>query len=90
MLNWKRKKPSAQALLERSTEGWDWQEAGRIPFRVAGRRLELAIPRDLLGLTGEKLTLEFKWVDNMQNPGDIMDFYQYGDVAPPGRFNYVY
>mgnify|MGYP006864374383 FL=1 len=28
----------------------------------------------------------FKWSDNMQTDGDIMDFYSYGDVAPGGRF----
>ena len=26
----------------------------------------------------------------MQNEGDIMDFYVNGDVAPGGRFNFVY
>jgi hypothetical protein len=39
---------------------------------------------------GQRLNLDFKWVDNLQRPGDIMDFYASGDVAPPGRFNYRY
>jgi hypothetical protein len=26
----------------------------------------------------------------MQHDGDIMDFYQYGDAAPLGRFCWVY
>ena len=25
---------------------------------------------------------DFKWADNLQHPGDIMDFYISGDVAP--------
>ena len=36
------------------------------------------------------LSLPFKWVDNPQAPGDIMDFYLSGDVAPEGRFLYRY
>lgn len=28
----------------------------------------------------------FKWSDNMQEDGNIMDFYVNGDVAPGGRF----
>jgi hypothetical protein len=31
-----------------------------------------------------------KWADNLQHEGDVMDFYQSGDAAPSGRFNYVY
>jgi hypothetical protein len=28
--------------------------------------------------------------DNQQSPGDAMDFYLSGDVAPEGWFNYRY
>jgi hypothetical protein len=41
-------------------------------------------------LNGSEVDIEFKWSDNMQSEGDIMDFYINGDVAPGGRFNYVY
>jgi hypothetical protein len=34
--------------------------------------------------------IDFKWADNLQHPGDVMDFYKSGDVAPAGRFNYRY
>jgi hypothetical protein len=36
------------------------------------------------------VNIEFKWNDNMQDDGNIMDFYVNGDTAPGGRFNYVY
>ena len=52
--------------------------------------LELTIPKAYLRLNDEPFNFEFKWVDNMQNEGDVMDFYSSGDVAPSGRFNYVY
>ena len=47
------------------------------------------IPRAALGMHG-KLDFEFKWVDNMQDEGNVMDFYISGDAAPGGRFNYVF
>lgn len=28
--------------------------------------------------------------DNMQTDGDVLDFYQNGDVAPGGRFMFVF
>ena len=44
-----------------------------------------------LGLAGApKTALDFKWADNLQRLGDVMDFYLSGDVAPEGRFNYRY
>lgn len=68
---------------------WIWHTVGQGLMRAEGRRLMLRIPRSLLGLQGE-LDFEFKWCDNMQDEGNIMDFYVNGDVAPGGRFNYVY
>ena len=44
----------------------------------------------MLGLNGDTFTINFKWSDNMQTDGDIMDFYNNGDVAPLGRFKYQY
>jgi len=50
------------------------------------------VPLKALGLDrpGEPLRFEFKWVDHLQNDGDVMDFYQFGDVAPEGRLNFLY
>ena len=61
----------------------------KVKFFAKGNRLVIRIPRAVLGI-GEKVDFEFKWNDNMQKEGDIMDFYVSGDTAPGGRFNYVY
>ncbi|HEX2974126.1 MAG TPA: hypothetical protein VHP11_17465, partial [Tepidisphaeraceae bacterium] len=78
--------------LEKNTGGWQWEKVARVTYRVQGDQLQLAIPRSALSLpqgqTG--LSLDFKWVDHAQHPGDIMDFYQSGDAAPEGRFMYRY
>ncbi len=67
--------------------GGNWKRIGKVRYAVKGTRLEVAIPRKLLGLDPKQpLDLSFKWADNMQKPGDIMDFYLSGDVAPLGRF----
>ena len=78
--------------LERNLGGWNWQKVMPVDLRVTGNELQLAVPRSALGLkTGEtKTDLDFKWADNLQRPGDVMDFYVSGDVAPFGRFNYRY
>lgn len=45
----------------------------------------------MLGLSGSKMPeFNFKWTDNTQNDGDIMDFYLNGDVAPGGRFKFAF
>ena len=36
------------------------------------------------------MSFDFKWADNLQRPGDVMDFYLSGDAAPAGRFFYRY
>jgi hypothetical protein len=57
-----------------------------------GNELQLAIPRAALGLKpGETQTaIDFKRADNLRAPGDVMDFYTSGSVAPPARLNFRY
>lgn len=45
-------------------------------------RMEIRIPRSLLGEFGKSLNIEFKWSDNMQEEGNIMDFYVNGLMRP--------
>ena len=79
-----------KAFLERNVQGiWMWEEAAKVKLFVRDNRLWVRIPRAVLGI-GPRVDIEFKWNDNMQREGDIMDFYVSGDTAPPGRFNYVY
>ncbi|MCS6777989.1 MAG: hypothetical protein RMJ43_10270 [Chloroherpetonaceae bacterium] len=78
--------------LERSIGGWQWERVAPVRYRAEGREMHLAIPRAALGLPeGRKhVRIDFKWIDNAQRPGDIMDCYVSGDAAPPGRFRYRY
>ena len=78
--------------LEKCRGGWHWQKVAIVDYRVAGDEMHLAVPRSALGLAQGKarLAIDFKWADNVQAPGDVMDFYLSGDVAPEGRFMYRY
>ncbi len=83
---------TGESWLEKNTGGWNWERVSPVSLRVEGNELQLAIPRAALGLPrrGTKTAFDFKWADNLQRPGEIMDFYLSGDVAPEGRFNYRY
>ena len=58
--------------------------------RVEGRQFHVAAPRRLLGLQPGDFAMEFKWIDNAQTPGDILNAYIDGAAAPDGRFRYRY
>lgn len=82
-------------VLERSLGGWNWETVGEVSYAVNGKVLQVAIPRTMLDLPDGAFTLRFKWSDNSlaENENgevDILDFYQYGDTAPGGRFQYRY
>ncbi|MDP4276074.1 MAG: T9SS type A sorting domain-containing protein [Bacteroidota bacterium] len=86
-----RMNPEDSAIVEKSTTSWNWQKSGSADYVINGKTLVIKVKRSLLGLTGSApINFEFKWSDNMQEDGNIMDFYVNGDVAPGGRFNYVY
>lgn len=69
---------------------WAWSEIGEVPRRARGARLAVAVPREKIRGLANKVDLRFKWSDNMQAEGDVLDFYENGDAAPDGRFAYRY
>ncbi|MHB1462800.1 MAG: glycoside hydrolase family 71/99 protein [Armatimonadota bacterium] len=81
---------TGEMWLEKSTGGWNWQRVQKLDYSLQGMRLMLAVPKQALGLTASGFTVDFKWADNLQKPGEVLDFYVSGDVAPIARFNYRY
>lgn len=78
-------------IVESSQAGWYWNQIGEVPYQVSGNELHLAVPRSMLGAHAHgQLNIQFKWYDNMQVDGDVMDLYVNGDTAPYGRFSFVY
>jgi len=67
-----------------------WVDVQKAVYAVNGNKLMITIPLKYLKPENGKLNLEFKWSDNMQDDNDPLDWYVNGDVAPGGRFNYVY
>ncbi len=87
----------SDAVIEKSTGGWNFEQVGTAKFSVKGKRLQIAVPRNALELTDStRLSFNFKWADNTldkdtkKDSGDILDFYLYGDVAPGGRFMFAF
>ncbi len=77
--------------IEKSTGGWNFIETGTASYNVNGNIMQLSVPRSALGISAdEEVHFNFKLSDNMQTDGDIMDFYQNGDVAPGGRFMFAF
>ena len=83
--------PGAQgAVLEKNNGGRNWLKASGVRYKVEGNQMHLAIPRKALGLTGDPLTFDFKWLDNIPLPEDLTEFFITGDTAPSGRFRFRY
>ena len=85
-------KSATRTVLEKHRDAWHWQSMAEIDYRVSDRKLHLALPRRALGLSADDgpVQLDFKWIDNWQRCGDVMDMYLSGDTAPEGRFKYRY
>ncbi|MCR5150912.1 MAG: hypothetical protein K6B52_06775 [Clostridiales bacterium] len=75
--------------VEKSTGGWNFEKTGEAQYTVIGNEMTVTVPVSALGLS-ENVHFNFKLSDNMQTDGDVMDFYKNGDVAPGGRFMFVY
>ena len=72
-----------KAIVERNIAGrWEWEPVAQTRFAVDYNKLELEIRRNILNLCGQDIDIEFKWNDNIQENGNIMDFYENGDTVP--------
>ncbi len=78
-----------QVIIEKSSGGWNFEETGTGEYNINKNVMYLQIPRQALGLQNEVI-FNFKLSDNMQTDGDILDFYLSGDVAPGGRFMFMF
>jgi len=80
-----------KAVLEkwngREITDWKFEKVADVDYTYSGNEMMIIVPKALLGL-GDVVDIEFKWNDNMQQQGDIMDFYVNGDTAPIGRYAY--
>jgi hypothetical protein len=85
-----RVKDANTSVLESTKNGWNWEPAGEVHFKVQGNELMISIPRASIGLTADPISFEFKWADNWQRDNSVDEFTIDGDAAPPGRFNYLY
>lgn len=81
---------ATKTSVETCQGGWQWQSVGQAFCRIQANEVRLAVPRELLGVAKGAFSIDFKWIDNMQNPCDILDLYTHGDTAPNGRFRYRY
>lgn len=84
-----RKAADGVTALERNVAGkYEWASPTTIAYRAANNEIEMAIPRNLLGIKKTPATLDFKWADNIQQTGDWSDLMLNGDAAPNDRYNY--
>ncbi len=72
---------------------WDaasgtWVEQTQLAYRYAANALELAVPREWIGLSGGEMTFDFKWTDSPADLNDPISLCLNGDTAPNRRFNY--
>ena len=87
-----RQSPNNKRVVVEKNVGnrWEWEKIAECPYVAKENHLEIEIAKEVVSLKKKKLDFEFKWNDNMQENGNIMDFYVNGDTAPGGRFNFVY
>ncbi|MGV8092143.1 MAG: hypothetical protein AB2L24_09810 [Mangrovibacterium sp.] len=86
LINKKVKNGNTTSLMH--YENGSWTEIAELAYRYVGTELELEVPRDLLGLTGNSFTFDFKWSDHPEDLKDPISFCLNGDTAPNRRFNY--
>jgi len=65
-----------------------WVEVAQLDYRYSRKRLELAVPRRRLGLSGDAFSFDFHWCDNPVALEDPISLCTDGDSAPNRRFNY--
>jgi hypothetical protein len=79
---------NATTLMRYSESDKQWVKKTQLQFRYAGKSLEVAVPRETLGLKGDAAAFDFHWCDNPAELKDPISLCTDGDSAPNRRFNY--
>jgi hypothetical protein len=88
IVNYKAKSSNKTALAKYN--GSSFEESGDAAYQVYGNQMMIAVPKNMLGISGNTITLEFKWADSREAYESLEDFYENGDAMPIGRFNYQF
>lgn len=65
-----------------------WERVGAAKYQVVENKMELSLPRSLLGEDEAPPAFDFHWADNIGEFGDISVLGVNGDSAPNRRWNY--
>ena len=68
-------------------------KVGEVNYVVTGNEMMIKVPASLIGVEDtSRVYLEFKWADADEGfkYSTMEDFYEFGDVAPLGRLNWIY
>ncbi len=74
--------------FDTGTAGGSWVEVSELPMAYSNNTLELAVPRQRIGVSGDAGTFDFHWCDNPADLVDPISLCIHGDSAPNRRFNY--
>ena len=69
---------------------YSFESVGEAAINYSGNEMTISVPKNLVNVSGDKFTVDFKFADNIPEEDDIMLFIDKGDVAPNNRFNYRY
>lgn len=69
---------------------YEFTYAGDASVNYKADKMIIKVPKDVVGITDDKFTVDFKFADNIPEEDNIMLFIDKGDVAPNNRFNYRY
>lgn len=81
---------TSNTLLKIKDNAWKWDNGEKLSTAQRGDILVVKIPRKSISLPSGSFEIEFKWTDSITPSGDISNFWTDGDVAPTGRYNYLY
>jgi hypothetical protein len=65
-----------------------WLVVSTLDMAYAGSELQIAVPRESLGLNAAQFICDFKWADNPSDLNSPISLATSGDTAPNRRFNY--
>ncbi len=88
LINKQIKDEETTTLMRYDESKSEWVEVAELPMAYSENKLEISVPRDLLGLTADAFVFDFKWSDNPAELKDPISFCTDGDTAPNRRFNY--
>ncbi|MBE6649462.1 MAG: hypothetical protein E7614_08110 [Ruminococcaceae bacterium] len=92
IINYEANNDGVTTVAKNTADGkFAFESVGEVEYQIKDNKMMIAVPLEMLNIEDYgNINIQFKWADSNEKITTMEGFYEFGDVAPLGRLNWIY